>query len=104
EGTVCLDLISSGPDDRVDGRHVVENFPHGQVLIAGWGSVAPAAQARELQVAFDLYLESFLAAAYPVGAGRATVIVPLADVKLPDPSPRSIDELMKLLPAHCIVL
>jgi len=90
EGTICLDLIASGPADRIEGRHVVENFPHGQVLIAGWGSIEPAIQARALQVEHDLYLETFLAAAYPVSAGRAVVIVPLADVKLPDPEPRSM--------------
>jgi hypothetical protein len=60
--------------------------------------------ARELQVEFDLYVETFLAAAYPVGSGRAVVIVPTEDVRLPEPSPRSIDELIKLLPPHCIVL
>jgi hypothetical protein len=104
EGVVCLDLISSGPEDRINGRHVVENFPHGQLLIAGWGTIEPAMLARELQVEFDLYVETFLAAAYPVGSGRAVVIVPTEDVRLPEPSPRSIDELIKLLPPHCIVL
>ena len=39
-----------------------------------------------------------------LGEGRAIVIVPTADVQLPDASPRSIDQLLKLLPAHCIVL
>lgn len=103
EGMVCLDLIATGPADRVDGRHVVENFPHGQLLIAGWGTIEPAIKARELQSEFDLYVETFLAAVYPVGAGKAVVIAPTADVRLPDPSPRSIDELIKLLPAHCLV-
>src|SRR5437868_641775 len=32
EGVVCLDLIAQGPDDHLDGRHVVQNFPHGQLL------------------------------------------------------------------------
>jgi hypothetical protein len=106
EGTVSLDLISTGPDDHVDGRHVVENFPHGQLLVAGWGSIEPAMRVRALQAEHELYLETFLGAVYPVGAGtgRAVVIVPLPDVRLPDPSPRSIDELLKLLPAHSIVL
>src|SRR4051812_8009067 len=34
EGVVCLDLVSDGPDDRVEGRHVIENFSHGQLLVA----------------------------------------------------------------------
>jgi hypothetical protein len=104
EGIVCLDLISGGPDDHVDGQHVVENFPHGQLLVAGWGTLAPAVRVRELQVQHGLYVETFLAAVYPVGAGRAVVVVPVADVQLPKPEPRSIDELIKLLPAHSIVL
>jgi hypothetical protein len=104
EGIVCLDLVSNGPSDRLDGRHVVENFPHGQLLVAGWGTIEPALKVRQLAVEYELYVETFLAAAYPVGDGRAIVIAPLSDVKMPDASPRSIDALMKLLPAHCIVL
>ncbi|HEY7087719.1 MAG TPA: hypothetical protein VH518_06485 [Tepidisphaeraceae bacterium] len=104
EGIVCLDLISSGPDDRVDGRHVIENFSHGQLLVAGWGTIDPAMKVRELAAKHQMYVETFLAAAYPVGAGRAVAIVPLAEVKLPPPEPRSIDELIKLVPAHSIVL
>src|SRR5687767_6746386 len=36
EGVVCLDLIAQGPDDTVDGTHIVENYPHGQLLVAGF--------------------------------------------------------------------
>jgi hypothetical protein len=104
EGVVCLDLISAGPDDRMDGRRVIENYPHGQLLVAGWGSIDAALEVRQLQVEHELYIETFLGAVYPVGAGRAVVIVPLSDVKLPEPMPRPIDELLKLLPAHAIVM
>lgn len=105
EGIFCLDLVATGPSDRVDGRHVVENFPHGQLLIAGWGTIEPALRARELQAEFDLYVETFLAAVFPIaGGGRAVAIVPLAEVRLPDTAERSIDELIRLLPAHSIVL
>jgi hypothetical protein len=104
EGIVCLDLISDGPNDHVDGQHVVENFPHGQLLVAGWGTIAPALRVRELQLQHGLYVETFLGAVYPVGEGRAVVIVPLPDVQLPKAEPRSIDELIRLLPAHSSVL
>jgi hypothetical protein len=107
EGVVCLDLIAQSPDDRVEGRHVVENFPHGQLLVAGWGSIEPALKVRELQRAHDLFVESFLAAAYPVGDARVVVIVPLPDVRLPPVDPTgasSIDQLIRQLPAHSIVL
>ena len=103
EGVVCLDLVSTGPDDRVEARHVIENYSHGQLLVGGWGTIEPALDVRELQAEHELYVDTFLAAAYPVGAGRAIVIVPL-ESRLPEPRPRSIDKLLKLLPPHCIVL
>lgn len=105
EGTVVLDLVSEGPHDRVDGRRVLENFSHGQLLVAGWGTIEPAVRVRALQAEHGLFVETFLAAAYPVGAGRAVAIVPTEDVGLPDPSrPRSIDQLVSELPPHSIVL
>jgi hypothetical protein len=106
EGVIRLDLIATGPDDRMDGRRIVEDYPHGQLLVGGWGTIEPALKVRELQIEHELYVETFLAAVYPIGEGaRAVVIVPLPDVRLPDASPRgSIDELLRLLPAHCIVL
>src|SRR5438128_1050504 len=70
EGIVCLDLVAAGPDDHISGKHVVENFPHGQLLVAGWGTIEPAKQVRELQREHGLFVETFLAAVYPIGAGR----------------------------------
>jgi hypothetical protein len=105
EGVVVLDLLAEGPDDRVDGRHVVENFPHGQLLVAGWGTVEPALRVRALQAEHGLFVETFLAAVYPVASGRAVAIVPTADVRLPSPSsPHSIDQLVGALPPHSIVM
>jgi hypothetical protein len=105
EGTVALDLVAEGPDDRLDGRRVVENFPHGQLLVAGWGSIEPARQVRSLQAEHQLFVETFLAAVYPVGGGRVVAIVPTEDVRLPDPAPRqSVDRLVTELPPRSIVL
>lgn len=110
EGVVCLDLAAQGPEDHVDARRVIENYPHGQLLVAGWGSIAPALEVRRLQAEHGLYVETFLAAVYPIGttdrnaAPTAVVIVPLEDVRLPDPSPRSIDDLLRALPAHSVVI
>src|SRR5215210_567005 len=42
EGVVALDLMAQGPGDVLDGRHIIENYPHGQLLVAGWGSIEPA--------------------------------------------------------------
>ncbi|HWP39597.1 MAG TPA: hypothetical protein VNL70_01635 [Tepidisphaeraceae bacterium] len=105
EGVVCLDLIAAGPDDRVDGRRVVENYPHGQLLVAGWASIQPALEVRRLQLEHELYVETFLAASYPLGDERVVVIVPLEDLPLPPAEPRrTADELLKLLSPHCILL
>jgi hypothetical protein len=104
EGVVRLDLVAAGPADQIAAEHVVKNYPHGQLLVAGWGTIQPAIDVRALQRRHELYVETFLAAAYPIGAGRAIAIVPTEEVRLPEPSPRSIDELIRLLPAHSIVL
>jgi hypothetical protein len=104
EGTIALDLIAAGPDDRVDGRHVVENFPHGQLLVAGWGTIEPANEVRRRQAAHGLYVETFLGAVFPVGGQRAVTIVPLEEAELPEPVDRPIEELLELLPPHTLVL
>jgi hypothetical protein len=104
EGIVALDQVAEGPGDHVDPRHVIANYPHGQLLVAGWGSIAPAVGVRALAAANGLYVETFLAAAYPMGAGKAVVIVPTEDVALPPVAETSIDQLIAKLPAHCIVL
>lgn len=112
EGVICLDLIATGPEDAIDGRRIVENFPHGQLLVAGWGTFAPAVEVRRLQREHGLYVETFLAAVYPIGAAaaaaaeaaRVVVIAPLEDIALPDLHPASVEDLVKKLPAHCIVL
>src|SRR3954465_4854856 len=115
EGVVCLDQWAEGPADVVAPAHVVQNFPHGQLLVAGWGSFAPALAVREQQAKHGLYVETFLGAVYPIGTGgggpgraggtgRAVVIVPTPDVQLPDPDPQPVDSLRARLPAHCVVL
>src|SRR4051794_37352956 len=83
EGVVALDLLAEGASDLVDPHQVIANYPHGQLLVAGWGSIAPAVGVRELAARAGLYIETFLAAAYPVGDGKAVVIVPTEDVSLP---------------------
>jgi hypothetical protein len=105
EGVVALHLISEGAADVIDAGQVVANYPHGQLLVAGWGTIEPALRVRELAAANGLYVETFLAATYPVGAGRAVVIVPTEDVALPPVTEgMSIDALMRKLPAQCLVL
>jgi hypothetical protein len=104
EGVVCLDLLATSETEKLTGLQVVENFPHGQLLVAGWGSIEPALEVRRLQQEHGLFVETFLAAVYPMGEARAVAIVPTEDVALPAPNPMSIDELIRLLPPHSIVL
>ncbi len=104
EGVVNLRLLAEGPDDRVEAQHVVEKYPHGQLLVAGWGLIAPAAEVRRLAREQQLYVETFLGAAYPMGEGRVIAIVPTTDVALPETQPRSLDDLIRKLPPHSVVL
>src|SRR6476660_6397786 len=48
EGVVALDLVAQGPNDNLDARRVLENFPHGQLLVAGWRTIEPAIWLRRL--------------------------------------------------------
>jgi len=94
EGIVCLDLLAEGQHDRVQSAHVIENYPHGQLLVAGWGTIESAIEVRRLAAKHKLYVETYLAAVYPVGSSRAVVIVPTEDVRLPEPLPMLIDQLL----------
>ena len=105
EGTVRLDLWAEGPNDEIVARHVAQNYPHGQLLIAGWASVAPAVAFRKLAAQHALYAETYLAAVYPVGDGRLLVIVPTADVALPPADAAAdgnVDALLRKLPPHSL--
>lgn len=106
DGVVCLDLIATGPNDVIDARHVIENFPHGQLLVAGYQSIAPAVEVRRLAREHQFYLDAFLAAVYDVdaGRGRAVVIAPTEDAALPRQAPSSLDELIRLSPPGSVVL
>ena len=104
EGDVVLSLVAENDHDRIDGRHVVENYPFGQLLVAGWGSAAPAAEVRRLQVEHELYVETFLGAIYPTDdAGRVIVLIPFEDDRLPPPTGGRLDELEALLPKHALI-
>jgi len=110
EGVVCLDLLADGPEDHLDARHVIENYPQGQLLVAGWGSIAPAAALRQLQVQHGLYVETFLGAIFPItptgvgDAGRIVVVAPREGVLLPAPDEQPLDELVRKLPSGCLLL
>lgn len=104
EGVVCLDLIAEGPDDHLEARHIVENYPFGQLLVAGWGSIEPARQVRALQQQHELYLETFLGAVYPTPRGRVIAIIPRDTATLPAPQSLPLEMLERVLPPHCLIL
>lgn len=104
EGTIHLALISKGPDDEVVGRRIVEDNPFGQLLVAGWGTIAPALEVRRLQREHDLYVETFLAAAYPTTDGRAVVVFPDGSTTPPAADvPRPVEQLRALVGDDALV-
>ncbi|MCS7032703.1 MAG: hypothetical protein NZ561_01770 [Phycisphaerae bacterium] len=105
EGMVRLDWTASAPGDVIDAREVARQIPHGQVLLAGWGSIEPACQLRALAREQNLYLETFLAAVYELAGGaRVVAIVPTDEVALPPPEPLPLDTLLRRLPPHSILI
>lgn len=83
EGTVCLDLLARGPDDVIDPAAVLDRFPSGQLLVAGWGTLEPARRLRAMAAERQLYLEVFLAAVYPSANARIVLIAPEEESPLP---------------------
>lgn len=104
EGTIQLDFLARGPSEKIDGRSIVEHFRHGQFLIAGWGSIQPAIDARREQAKLGLYVDVLLGAVYPVEAGRIVAIVPTEDAALPPPQPTPVDTLIRQPAVRCLVL
>jgi hypothetical protein len=105
EGIVCLDLLATGPADRIDPRHVAENYPHGQLLVAGWATIAPATGLRALQADRGLFVETVLAAVYPTESELTVAIIPLSDSALPLPRQNeSRASLATRLPMHSLLL
>jgi hypothetical protein len=79
EGVVCLDLIATGPEEGLDPERIAREIPHGQLLVAGFQSLAPSLELRRIQSERALYLDTFLAAAYPSQSGLVVTIYPLPD-------------------------
>lgn len=105
EGVCQMDVIAPGPDEPVDVKALLSAHPQGQFLIAGYGSLAPAAEFRRLAAQAGCYADALLAAVYPIiGGAQAIVIAPHANTGLPPAGTYTIDALMRLLPPHVILL
>ena len=109
EGVVHLDVWATGPQDQPDGREVAMRTRHGQLCVAGWASLTPALAAREAAREGSLYVETYLAAVYPMtadGARRVVVLVPTANVALPpaEAGLTGVDRLLAALPPFSLAL
>jgi hypothetical protein len=107
EGAVRLRAFTTSPEQSLAASELLGDCPHGQLLIAGWGTASPAIEFRQLAHERRLYAETFLGAACPLADGKfAVVIVPLADSQLPydNTAMRSLDELRRLMPRHSLLI
>jgi hypothetical protein len=101
---VYLNIFARQAVDKIEGQRVIELYPQGQLLIGGWGTIQPAVDARRHQAQRGVYVDVFLAAAYPADAGRIIAIVPTEDVALPPAESMPVDALIRRLPAHSLVM
>lgn len=112
EGIIKLDWLATGPDDPPDPAAILDRYPNGQLLVAGWADLGPSLAVRQLAAERKLYVETFLAAIYPVGervgVGVGVVaLVPTADEPLPPADvgrQGGMEALLAQLPAHSILL
>ena len=104
EGIVKLDLIARNTQSPLEPEQITARYPHGQLLVAGFGSIEPAVSVRRIAWEQGLYLETFLGAVYPVNDSFVVAIVPTADISLPPVDGRPLDRLLLTLPPFSIVL
>lgn len=104
EGIVKLDLVARNASESIDVSAIAAQYPHGQLLVAGFGTLAPALQLREIAQREDRYLDVFLAASYWVAGSVVVAIVPDPRVTLPEDGEYSLDTLQKKLPPHSLLI
>jgi len=74
EGIVHLGLIAKSPADKPSAERIIQQYPFGQLLIAGWGTIEPALQFRRLAAERNLYVDTFLAAVLPDRDGLIAIV------------------------------
>ncbi len=104
EGLVKLDLVAKHASDAIDVDLIASKYPHGQLLVAGFGSIEPARKLREIADRERRYLDVYLAASYWVSGAVVVAIVPNDRVTVPPEGEYSVDELTRLLPPHSILM
>ena len=75
EGIVHLGLTAKSAKEKLSAEQIIAQFPFGQLLIAGWGTIEPALQFRRLQAEQNLYVDTFLAAVFPTSDGPVVAII-----------------------------
>src|SRR5690606_15018878 len=103
-GAVALRLLADGPGAQPDPQRIARQYPQGQLLLAGWGSIEPARRLRQLAADQNLYLETFLAAVYPSANGRMILLAPTPETVLPPMAGQTPDQLQAALPPDCLLL
>jgi hypothetical protein len=98
EGTVHLGLIAKSPTDRISVEKIIEQYPFGQLLVAGWETIEPAIAFRRLAAERNLYVDTFLAAVVPSRDGPVVAIVP-EEFQLPVLPPHTLTFKLDELPA-----
>ena len=83
EGMVHLGLIAKSASDRLSAEQIIEQYPFGQLLIAGWETIEPAVRFRRLAAERNLYVDTFLASVVASRDGLMIAIVP-EELHLPD--------------------
>jgi hypothetical protein len=104
EGAVALHCVAPGSAAVIDPETLIQQYPTGQLLIAGWGTIQPAIQLRKLAAERSLYLETFLAATYPVIDDDPVIAIVPIESPMPAPPPRQVAELALLVPAGTLLV
>jgi hypothetical protein len=60
EGIVKMDLLATAPGDDLSAESLIQKYPWGTVLVAGWESIEPAVKLRRLAAQRQHYLDVFL--------------------------------------------
>jgi len=105
EGVVRLDLIARTPSQVHNPKRLIQDYPFGQLLIAGYGSIRPAVEFRHLAQQIGIYVETFLGASFATDdRGLAVAIFPFADMTTPSPEPQAFESLRQSLPRDAFLV
>lgn len=102
EGVVRLDVRAETAEE---GAALLGTYRHGQLLVSGWKTTAPAEALRWEAARAGVFVEVFLGARFVVSGGAEVTVVlpkPAELSRLPDGLP--LDGLLGRLPPHAVVL